>query len=470
MGGTAAGGASNTGGSTNSGGSTSTGGTQQAGSVTAASGGNTVVGGTTASGGSTRTGGTTGTGGNTGAGGTGTSGGNASTGGATGTGGSTTSTTVPLLPPPNPCSNQFTSQGCRKGQASSTCGGICANDYGGTAANVCQGGSNGVPVNYACPQFMLYSDALNQAVIADGFGDKLNYAVVGHDMDGGSGGVDSGLPDACCQCYQLVFDYPKENQVWVDPDHTPGTSAINIPKPLVVQSFNTATNGPDDFDIYMGAGGFGANNGCYVSGGTCPGGPCMYSGYPTQDGGMVKAVGNTFQNPWPDPCKTSVTNWVTQATLTSPACANAVTTACNQITSPNASIQTQTIRSCVQSNGVKADDTGQIPGDYHVNWYIWVKRVECPTSLTNITGCKLASQALPKPDPNVATVPQAKAAGFLQKSGSGSNFSTTQMQDCCMATCSWSNNVKGTTVNGYNSFYSCDKDGVPWTTAVTRTQ
>jgi hypothetical protein len=39
-----------------------------------------------------------------------------------------------------------------------------------------------------------------------------------------------------------------------------------------------------------------------------------------------------------------------------------------------------------------------------------------------------------------------------------------------MATCSWSNNVKGTTVNGYNSFYSCDKDGVPWTTAVTRTQ
>jgi hypothetical protein len=334
---------------------------------------------------------------------------------------------------------------------------------------VCSGGSTAVPTNYACPQFILYSDALNAAAAADGYAGKLNYGVVGHDGDKGTGGVDSGLPDACCQCYQVVFDYPQEDQTWVDPHNTSSPkSAITAPKPLVVQSFNTATNGIGDFDIYMGGGGFGANNGCYVSGGNCPGGPCMYTGYPTQDGGMVKAVGNTFNVPAPNPCKTNQ-NFVTEDTLTSTGCATAVTNMCNQITSANATIAAETVRSCIQSSGVKADDSGQIPGDYHVNWYIWVKRVECPTSLTNVTGCKLASQGLPKPDPNVGTIAQAQAAGFLQKASDGSKFSTTQMQDCCMPTCAWADNVKGQTANGYNSFYSCDKDGVPWTTAVTRT-
>lgn len=406
------------------------------------------------------------------AGAAGTSGGSGGLGGAAGgstpgAGGTTAGSYA--TDPPNPCSNQFSNQDCRKGVASSACGGLCANDYGGTASNVCSGGLSGVPTNYACPQYQLYSDWMNQAAADDGFSGKFNYGVVGHDVDNGTGGVDSGLTDACCQCYQIVFDYPAENQTWVDPNTTSTpVSAITVPKPMIVQSFNTATNNRGDFDIYMGGGGFGANNGCFVSGGQCPGGPCMYSAYPTQDGGMVKAAGNTFTNPWPNPCKTN-TSWVTQATLTSSGCVDAVTNMCGQIVSPNAWITTETVRSCIQSNGVKPDSTGTVPGDYHLNWYMRVKRVECPAHLTQITGCKLAPQGLPAADPSIDTVAKAQAAGFLQTASDGNKFHTTQMQDCCMPTCAWSNNVKGTTVGGYSSFYSCDQNGNRWTTKVTRT-
>lgn len=374
------------------------------------------------------------------------------------------------LSAPNVCSNQFSNQDCMKGDESSACAGVCSNSYGGTAANVCSGGVTGVPVNYACPRDMLYGDEMNQAVIDDGYGGSFNYGIVGHDVDNGSGGIDHGLTDACCQCYQLVFDYPAENQAWVNPNSsTSPESAISIPMPLVVQSANTATNNTGDMDIFMGAGGFGANNGCYVEGGTCPGGPCMYSSFPTTNGGMIKAAGDSFNTPSPNACKTSSTQWVTEATLTSSGCATDTVNACGQIVSPNAQIGAETVRSCIQSNGVEANDAGQIPGDYHLNWYIWAKRVECPAHLTEVTGCKLASQGLPQPDPTVTTAAQAKAAEFLQVTSDGTQFNTTQMQDCCMPTCAWQNNVSGKTTGGYNSFYSCDQNGVPWTTDVTRT-
>jgi hypothetical protein len=270
---------------------------------------------------------------------------------------------------------------------------------------------------------------MNQAAIDDGYGGSFNYAIAGHDPDssGIDQGVDGGAFASCCQCYQLVFDYPKENQAWVDPNNSANpATAITVPLPLVVQSANTATSGPDDFDVFMGAGGFGANNGCYVNGGACPGGPCMYTAYPSFNGGGLNVAGNGLSNLSPNPCKNS-TQWVTEASLTSSGCASATTSACDQITSSNSQIQTETQRSCIESNGVEANAQGTIPGNYHVNWYIWVKRVECPQHLAQVTGCKLTSQGLAAPDPNVQTAAQARAAGFAQRAGTGTQFSTTQM-------------------------------------------
>jgi hypothetical protein len=308
-------------------------------------------------------------------------------------------------------------------------------------------------VNFACPRFLLYSDEFMQAAKDDG-NTSFNYGIVGHDVD--KGGVDGNNADACCQCYQIIFDYPKENQAWVDPnDSANPKSALPPPKAMIVQSFNTGTAGPGNFDIYMGAGGLGANNGCFsINGSSSPAGLYQYSGYPSAGqpgGGGVKAAGEFGNN---SACKTSY-SWVTEASVGSPECVAKVTAACNEIKASDARMQAASIRSCISSNDAQ--------NYYHLNWYFWVKRVECPTHLTEVTGCKLAPQGLPTADPSVTNVAQAKTAGFRQKDANNNQYFTTTMEDCCMPTCAWANNVKGTTTNGYNSFYSCNQAGVPQT-------
>lgn len=378
----------------------------------------------------------------------------------TANGGSTTTTTsvgpgTYALAAPNQCTNKFSIQDCRKGVTTSACGGVCTNDYGGGAQNACEGGKSGVPVNFACPRFLLYSDEFNQAAIDDGYGGIFNYGIVGHDVD--TNGVDGSITgNACCQCYQIVFDYPKENQCWVNPDSNVNPkSAIPVPKPMIVQSFNTGTAGPGNFDIYMGAGGLGANNGCFsINGSSSPSGQYLYLGYPSagqpSDGG-VKPVGNWGNG---TSCKNSY-SWVTEATLGSQGCVDKVASACNEIKAVDAQQQAAAIRSCIQSNDVK--------GDYHLNWFFWGRRVECPEHLTQVTGCKPASQGLPTVDKAVTTVAQAQTAGFRQKDNTGQQYFTTTMEDCCMPTCAWSDNVKIATQNGYNTFYSCDQAGKPRT-------
>ncbi len=375
-----------------------------------------------------------------------------------GTATTTTTTTGPgtyALNPPNACTNKFSIQNCKKGDTTSACKGVCSSDYGSGAQSACEGGKSGVPVNFACPRFLLYSDEFIQAAIDDGFGGVFNYGIVGHDVD--TNGVDGTKTEACCQCYQFVFDYPNENQCWVDPNNSSNPqSALPPPKPMIAQAFNTAAGGPRNFDIYMGAGGLGANNGCFsIAGSSSPAGLYQYTGYPAAgqpgDGG-VKPAGNWGNG---TTCKTTNTNWVTQASLSTAACVDKVSAACNEIKATDARQQAAAIRSCIQSNDPM--------GDYHLNWYIWVKRVECPTHLTEVTGCKLAPQGLPAADPNVTTVAQAKAAGFRQKTPNNDQYTNTTMEDCCMPTCAWSDNVKSATVDGYSSFYSCNQAGKPLT-------
>lgn len=83
--------------------------------------------------------------------------------------------------------------------------------------------------------------------------------MVGHDVD--RGGIDGDATSTCCQCYELVYAYPSpynERQALSDPDHPePPASAIPLPKPLIVQSFNMAAT-PTTFDLYRAAGGLGA--------------------------------------------------------------------------------------------------------------------------------------------------------------------------------------------------------------------
>ena len=444
------------GGANAGGGSARTGGTASSGGSSGVSSGGTAgLGGTTAkstSGGST----SVSTGGSRA--GASATGGVTSTGGATATGGSTFDY---LLPPPDQChdvdiqpwSNDPTT-GCVEGNTASTCGGKCK------TASVCEDTTSkpNADVEYMCPRNVLFSKEMEQAVIDDGYA-GFHYAVVGHDPD--RGGID-GTSHSCCQCYQLVFAYPspsQDRQAQLNPDNpNPPASAITIPPPLIVQSFNTAAS-PTTFDIYMPAGGMGANNGCYpVNGSPSAGsGKYMYTSYPSDgqpgQGGVKPA--SLYQE-----CKTQL-SWVTTATLTTQACIDRTTTACNKMASNIPGLTELAIKNCLKANTI---DTF-----YHLNWSVYAMRVECPEHLTRVTGCKLAKQTgVNPPKKDVKTAAQAaQDSQFWSKTSSSNNlYETTTMEDCCRPTCASYSQIStfGLVPDPqYRSFYNCNVNGVPWT-------
>ena len=277
------------------------------------------------------------------------------------------------LDPPNQMMNQFFIPSCQAGVATSPGGGHCTQGQ-----NACEGTKQGAQVNFLCPRFMLFSDEMAQAALDDGY-PGLNYGVVGHDVE--TGGIDGNVTISCCQCYQLVFSLP-ENGAQVGGN---GASAIPIPPPLVVQAFNTSAGGGKNFDVFMGAGGFGAFNACDPNASmTSPSGKYLYTQFPPD--GEPGSGGENAATQIAG-CK-GTNNLTTTASLSATTCQTNVATACGKFKSSSATVTTESIRSCVQSN---APDTY-----YHINWKIYAKRVECPTHLTQVTGCKLASQGLPQ--------------------------------------------------------------------------
>ncbi|HEY7376470.1 MAG TPA: hypothetical protein VIF57_30200, partial [Polyangia bacterium] len=380
-----------------------------------------------------------------GAGGNATGGAGASAGGSGGATSDAGATVAYRIDPPDPCYDQFFATGCMDGVATSTCGGRC------TVANACSPpespNKSALPKTFVCPRFMLSSDEMLQAAAddtrANSWGDPanppFNYAVGGHDPD--TGGLDA-QPSSCCQCYQLVFETPESG--------SPQPPGLPIPKPLILQSINTSAGGGKNFDVFMGAGGYGAFNACVNDpsfGGTTQFGSFMYSSFPglNPNNGGVKFM--DF-----DECKDSTKGTVTVASLQSTACQSRISGLCAQAQAISSSAVTATTqRSCLMSN--------QLASLYHQNWQVRARKVECPEALTRVTGCRLQPAGLPAPDPTVQT---AAAADATFKTGYG----TTTMQDCCKPTCSWSDDVAGMGLSPsgpWRAFYSCDANGTPFT-------
>ncbi|HVT05927.1 MAG TPA: hypothetical protein VHO67_00635 [Polyangia bacterium] len=386
-----------------------------------------------------------GTGGHVSTGGTAGGAGALGSGGAAG-GGAAGGPAGYALNPPRQCDNQFFVSGCQKGVASSPCSGVCS------AANACEDVTQkpGADVGFLCPRFTLQSAEMTQAA-ADDFGPSppFDYAVAGHDVD--TGGLDASAKTTCCQCYQLVYALP-ENEARVNGN---GASAIAIPRPLIVQAFNTAAGGGQNFDVFMGAGGFGAFNACdpAFTQLKSQSGQYLYTSFPEQGEANAGGVNAATQLAG---CK-NAQNLVTADTLASTTCTASVQSACNQFASSTLAPQalSDSIHSCLASND---------PANYrHINWQVYAKKIECPAHLTQVTGCKLAPQGLPAADPNVTTPAQA-----AQDASFRGNYTTTTMQDCCKPTCAWQDAVTGSNgglsaVGKYNSFYTCDKTGTPVT-------
>lgn len=292
-----------------------------------------------------------------------------------------------------------------------------------TAQSGCQGGTG-----FMCTRSMAFSPEFKQAAHDDAVANGWNaanppfvYGVVGHDKD--SGGLDTQSSNTCCQCYQLVFESPS------DP-----VSGLPTPKPMIVQAFNTAAGGAKNFDIYMAKGGEGGNtNGCSA----------LYTTFPT-----IGEPGSGGIRPVNFPTQCASMNNYTEATVASSTCQQQIASQCDMITSTmSASIQSTSQQSCIEAN--------QPANLYHLNWKVRAERVECPTNLTRVTGCKLKSQNLPQPDPNAQSASTA-GSGFV------TGYGTTTMQDCCRPTCAYqsTNNVDPNTADSqYGIFYTCDKSG-----------
>lgn len=269
---------------------------------------------------------------------------------------------------------------------------------------------------YMCARQMVFSPEFKQAAFDDwGMDDPpFVYGVVGHDLD--AGGVDANGRNACCQCYQLIFESPT------------GASGLPTPKPMIVQAFNTAAGGPKNFDIYMAAGGYGSNNGCTA--GSSP----MYSMFPDLGGDFTGGVRASRYSQ----CGSSLSS------ISSQSCQTFIAGECEKIQSTfSATNQSTSQASCEQSN---------LPtSHYHINWNVRAMRVECPTNLTRVTGCKLNPQNLPQPNPAAKDVGSAT-------SDFRSGYTTTTMQDCCRPTCAYPSNVSNSD-SQYSVFYTCDRAG-----------
>ena len=293
---------------------------------------------------------------------------------------------------PKQCDNQFYVSGCTQGNASTACGGQCVSQ------NACEGSKPGTPdLGFICPRFLLFGAEMQQAAVDDwGANPPFNYAIVGHDPDNALDTNGNGSTRSCCECYQLVYKVPGSDMEALV--NGTGASAVPIPPPLIVQAFNTAAGGGQNFDVFMGAGGFGGNNACdpHFSQ-TDPSGKYLYTTFPE-----VGEGGNGGEKAGIIPaCKTTNTNLLTTATLSAPACQNQIASDCNTIAATSPTLASETIESCIASNNPSTF--------YHLNWDVYAKRIECPTHLTEVTGCKLASQGLPQANANVTTAAQAAA-------------------------------------------------------------
>ena len=227
-------------------------------------------------------------------------------------------------------------------------------------------------------------------------------------------------------------------------------------KPLIVQSFNTGIDctPPEDdssgqFDIYMGAGGLGANVGCAStsSDGTYGGG--FY-------GGKL--------NDWPDEKAGHRNGGVSRFDM------------CDEISKvPGIKTNDQDwkgetnwgkemIDACKFAMG--NDPTTPI-NPYHGNWAIRFKEVECPKGLTDTTGLRLkdptksySGNPLPRASPNLV-----KSTGREGTTEDGYPGFTSSMMDCCKPSCSVNDMVPAIQAKGndidplFPSIFMCNKEG-----------
>lgn len=258
-------------------------------------------------------------------------------------------------------------------------------DY--NAKSGCGGGGDNT-LGWSCPHLMLLSPDMQYAAETDG----NSWAVYG------VAGI--GQTSNCGSCYQLEI--------------TSGGSPS--PNKYIVQAVNTGSDvSSGQFDILVGAGGFGIYDACSSdcqNGQVCSGGHCN-APYYTGDFNAWTPDGNCYGGGVHDP------------------------NGCSKLT----------------SGGTFADETllygcpTAINRGFHANFEVQWQRVQCPPSLYKATGLR-------RKDDYRHPIP--KLGLTLSNSGR-----TTTTMDCCKPTCSWRQNIANFADPQFPQVYTCNKIGVP---------
>lgn len=252
-------------------------------------------------------------------------------------------------------------------------------------------------MSFSCPHLMLLSSDMMMAAKTDG----NSWAVYG------VAGI--GQTSDCGKCFQLEITSSQS-----------GSPLPSVTK-LIVQAINTGSDvSSGQFDIFMGAGGFGIYDACASdckSGRVCSGGHCNE---PMFSGGFSAWTpdGNCYGGGVRD----------------ASGCDALVTTP----------LQSRNFAENTLVYGCKA----AIEQHYHQNFNLNYQPVKCPGSLVKVTGLRNKNEEL--------LVPSKE----LKLAAGGQGRYTTTM-DCCKPTCAWRQNTGSFADPNFPQVYVCGKDGMP---------
>lgn len=281
-------------------------------------------------------------------------------------------------------------------------------------ASACANGGYADVFGFACPHMMMLSDDMILASKWDKNNLHFDYAVAG-------GSADS----ECGMCYQVqLLDAERE---W----------RSNF-KQLVIQVINSGFDVmPQQFDIFMGAGGFGyytaCNQDCQYR--YCQGGACRQSMYQSDFDSWDQAQYND-----PNACYSGGIKWLDNKNATQ------LLKLCTNAAGGLGRKEKMTIDSCYRTNM-------QL---YHQNFVsLNALRVQCPQGLTRLTGLKRSDDAA---YPKVSVTNQLTSP--CRGDRTQGHYCITTMQDCCKPSCAWSG--KGRPDPQWPRVDTCQQNGSIW--------
>jgi len=268
---------------------------------------------------------------------------------------------------------------------------------------------------FACPHMMMFSSDMLLAAKNDNLDKDFYYAVAGASND-----------NLCGTCYQVELSIPLiKNSTF---------------KQLIIQVVNSGSDVLEgQFDIFMGAGGFGyydaCNNDCEIK--HCASGKCFDNQY---NGNFDSWTNSEYIEE--NKCYSGGIQWLGD---------NKVYDLCMKTTNYETEYKDVVLhQSCIQSNLLF----------YHQNFLqTKSKKIRCPTSLYKLTGLKRNDEDH-YPIANINN-----NLDIICKGSSSSNlYCITTMQDCCIPSCSWSswtnrNSRKGNPNINWSRVDMCYKNG-----------